>query len=353
MKFSRSSPDVRGSHHCRGCRPSVALCALAFLGLLWFAGCAPSERGLPHRVKAEGTIAFVGASREAPWWPIWEATALKNRLMLGGFELHVTAPEADGVENQIALLKELESPRLRGVCVQPTDALRMATVLSTLRSRGVVVVTMLTRLDVAEPFPHAGVDEFAAGRAMANAIHEAVGDGGTIAILHDGGSTPRLADRYLGLRERLGQLPGLSVLREVKCAGTPASARHEVSSYMERFPRLGGWVSLEDWPLRGEAGSRFAAQLPQTCRWVTYGPYPASWGFISNGSCAALIGPDYAEIALEALRMCAAAARGEPLKGTLHLVPPQSWTRENLTVRKERWYRAATPPEPDGSAGPP
>jgi ABC-type sugar transport system substrate-binding protein len=164
-----------------------------------------------------GDIGFIGASEDDPLWGVLRNTAERYPEAMAGFELRVEAPRKRSVLAQIEILRSMHTPDLRGVCIQPavdkdTEADMLRDELVKMRASGVAVVTMLTRLDTASPFLHAGLDEMAVGAAMADAVLEAVDGDGTIAILHDRSTTDGHFDRYLGARQRCARLPALTVL---------------------------------------------------------------------------------------------------------------------------------------------
>ena len=310
--------------------------ALAIIAVFTRIGCEEGRRPLTPRSQ-RGFIAFVGASRNDPLWGVLRATAERYQAGLGGFEVRTAVPDILSPNAQINLLREMHSAEMRGLCIQPADAAIMKDILEDLRIEGVPVVTMLTRIEAENPFVHAGLDELAIGRAMADAIFRALEGKGTIALLYDRGSTSRHADRYLGFKERIVQLPGVAVLRELDCQGNDFVAERLVRDYMERFPRLNGWVSIDNWPLRNIPSTE--RLLPRDCKMVTYGPFPQYWPRISDGTCHAIVGARYERVAENALRMCVTAARGEVLLLTDYLAPPVTITQRNLTRFKLSWLR--------------
>jgi len=312
---------------------AIALCAAP--------GCEDRRRPVAPRAE-HGFIAFVGTDADDPRWRVLQATALRSQEGLAGFEVRTAVPRSPSANAQIALLRQMHVPEMRGLCIQPADQFIMRDVLEDLRIKGVPIVTVLTPIEGTTNFMHAGLDELAVGEAMAEAIHHTLKGQGTIAVLYNANAPRHRADRLLGFKQRLAQMPGIIVLREFDCRGNDFVAQRTVRDYLERFPRLDGWVAMENWPLHSLVSNR--RLLPATCTMVTFGPFPRYWGRVSDGTCYALIGTRYEPVAENALRMCVAAARGEVPTVTRHLAPPLTITRDNLTTFKLDWHKSCEKP---------
>jgi ribose transport system substrate-binding protein len=319
----------------------TTLVALVPLLVSLACGCEPEPNVAREEMK--GVIAFVGVAGDDPIWRVLEATALRQQDTVGHLSIRVATPENPTANAQVRLLRRLYSPRMRGLCIQPADGRAMQEILEELRSKGVAVVTMLETVPSHMDFMHAGVDDMAIGRAMADAIHDAVGSEGTIAIIHDEQRDVHYTDRYLGFQERLRNTPGIHVLRELDCKNNEFVARRQLRDFMERFPRLNGWVSIDDWPLRLiDPEERL---LPASCTMVTYNPLPQYWPLIRNGTCHAIIGARYDLVAERAIHMCAAALYGELPSTGSYAAPPVTVTARNLTVFKLDWFKWREIPE--------
>ncbi len=297
-----------------------------------------------HRPKdIDGYIAVVGACEDDPLWKIIRATAQRYHGSIPSFELKTAAPKTCSANEQIRILESLKSPRLRGLCIQPADTPAMNRFLDELRIDGVPVVTMVNRLETETPYMSVSLDEIAVGRLMADSIAKAVNDKGTIALIHGNQTVRRTADRYVGFKERIRQIPSVTVLKEMNCDNNAFVSVRLIHDYLERFPRLNGVVSVGDWPLQeAKAGTKL---LPETCKMVTYGPFPKQWLRITDGTCYALIGADYAEIVEKAMKMCLATAQGEVVEIKYVLVDPVVVNGKNIDEYRQSWIKASTAPE--------
>lgn len=316
------------------CAGLLGWCLLA-ASALTLTSCEESSQ--PLAVDASiGFIAFVGSHQDDPLWPTFRATAERYREGLTGFDLVTRAPKSRSVEEQIRILRELHSPEMRGLCIEPVDPQAIRELLCDLQTKGVAVVTMMQPMECEDPLPFSGVDELAVGRAIAEALREAVDGQGTVAILTSSKADRHLSDRILGFEERMRLETGLTVLKELDCAGDSSAGEAMVREYVERFPRLNAWAAMDNWPLRESDGER--RLLPEGCQMVTTTPLPRYWPRLRDRTCAALIGARYDRIAESALRMCASVARSEPLQSTAYLAPSVTVTERNLSWFRKNWF---------------
>ncbi len=325
---------------CDGIREACKLKVLlhfVWAVLICHALACEDPRKFPSRRKDEGFIAFVGNEKNDPVWRILAATAQRYREGLGDFELRVVAADANAPSAQTRLLREIHNPRMRGLCIWPTDTIVMRDILLDLRTKGVPVVTMITPIPHHEPFVHSGLDEIAIGRALADAAFDSIDGEGTIALLKHGGDSVHHADRYLGFSERASELSRMKILSELECMGNSFVGQRLVRDYVARFPRLNTMVTLDDWPLRGlKSGTSL---VPDGCKIVTYNPSPDYWPFVNGGTCFALVGAQYDQIAERALQKCVTLARGEVLDIDEFFADPITIKQTNLKQFRIEWFK--------------
>lgn len=321
--------------------PAIAL-ALAALGL---GGCEDTGPA-PRPNERSGEIAFIGASRQDPLWRVLYATAMREIAAYKGYTLRADAPNFASHYAQAEIIREMHSERLLGVCVQPVDALAIRDQLEQLRTKGVVVVVMFNAVESANRFLFSGVDDMAAGRALGDALLDSLGNG-TAAVVMSSTATRGESVRYLGFNERMAASAGVTILKELDCRGDVDLAHRLLRDFTERYPRLDAVVSMEDWPLRRRSAQERI--LPSDCKLVTYGAMPDHWHRLTDGTCAALIGAPYDQVAREALEACISSIRGE-LKGqSAYLAPPWVVTPDNLAAFRHQWFEWRELPLPAGS----
>ncbi|MFH0983435.1 MAG: substrate-binding domain-containing protein [Planctomycetota bacterium] len=295
--------------------------------------CSPSAR--PPASTGKGFIAIVGAGQDDPLWPVLRGSALRQQGFVGEVPLRAVAPPTVSTLAQTQLIDQLYREGMRGLCVQVIDPQAIGPYLKGLAQHGVPVVTMVHSVEGQQGLMHCGVDQRLVGEALADSIAGALQDKGTIAVVHANSSVPYARERYEAFSARLKRYPRIMVLREFDCGGNPQRAREMMRGCMRRFPRLNAWVAIDNWPLRGlDLQERL---FPTSCRLVTTDPQPQVWDHLSTGTCLAMIGAEYFQVAEQAVIKCAAALERNLDRWPTFLAPPRPVRASDLHLYKTDW----------------
>jgi len=328
LRFRRCVPE-RGA--VRGRLRLIHVLAPA--ALTFPIACSPPSR-VPTSMD-EGFIAVVGAGQDDPLWPALRGSALRQQVFLGELPLRVEAPPIVSSHAQTQLIRKLLDEGMRGLCVQVIDPEAIAPHLKRLANDGTVVVTMVHPTGDEAGLMHCGVDERLVGEAFADVIVEGLQNKGTIAVLHAGSKWKYARERYDAFSMRIKHYPMVKVIREFDCAGNPRRARETMRRCMERFPRLNGWIAIDNWPLRGLDTQR--PLLPSSCILVTSNPTPQVWDHLSTGGCFAMIATDTEQIARQAVLKCATTLEGKMIRRRTYLTEPRPIWTSSLHAYKLDW----------------
>ncbi|MCP4247024.1 MAG: sugar ABC transporter substrate-binding protein [bacterium] len=316
-------------------RSPAGLLPAAAIGLVALAACDPSARPSYGDGQA-GTVAVVGAGRTHPLWPVLRNAAARFQALNPRFEVLAEAPPVVSPNLQEKLVRRLRRDGVRGVCVQVTDARALAVLLESLRSEGVVVVTLFEPVESTDPFPHSGVDHRAEGIALADALAGCISDGGTIGVL-GADAEPRARLRRAGFMRQMARHPKLTVLHKLDCGGDEARAVDLVCDTMKRFPGTDGWAAMEAWSLLAPDDGR--PLLPAECRLVVPGPVVDPVQALRSGRCQAMVVANYHEIVTRALETCIMSLEEHPLLRPTIDAEVRILNASNLAAFERDWAR--------------
>lgn len=295
--------------------------------------------------RTETRIAVVGAGEGDPLWPILVTGAKAYAQDLGTIQLVLENPARRSAQSQIASLQKLRELDIQGICIHIEHPQALQPMLRVLHERSVRIVSIGHEAPEDLRSAHVGFDEAAVGRELARLTAAAI-DRGPIALLHAGRQHPEYGIRLRAFEEEIRRHARIELFKSVDCKGEPQEARNNIQSFSNRFPRLAGWVMLDDWPLREPDLDQ--TELPPGCTFVTVGGLPYQWPFLERGECAGILAADYGQIGYEALRFCELSLRLNTRFERLYHVPLRELRPGNLPEYRRDWAFWSTgesPPE--------
>jgi len=351
--------SVRGRSSCPLSSPFFILHPSAFilswgwavLALLtaWLVttGCDSSEPGRQRRQLEHPVIhiVVVGEAKDGPTWAVLQATADRFDEQERFASAEVIAPATRSPRQQQELLKDLATRDVDAVCVEPTDAAAVHSVIDKLVQTGVPVVTIGRDVPGSTREAHCGPPEVEIGRAAAKACAAVVKKRRTknvtapktVMLLHAGPDDPVYGARYRGFTQDLPLYEDVVLLRGINCGQNRSDAVRLVRMESRKYPRVGCWVFLEDWPLRALASSD--RLLPPGCGIVLCNGSPRYFGRFLDGQIAAMITYDYRKVVerglLAALRL--AEERDTSIISSHYAAPVEIITSDGLLGYEERW----------------
>ncbi len=333
---------------CRRAVHPPALAVIVWVGL--WAGCeqAPAPPPPTSRPAPEaGVIAFVGAGRNDPLWPVLRTGAEQYASAGARMTIVTLCPDGDSARDQIALLAGLRDPDLRGLCIQPADVAAILPSLSRFFNQGICIVSMIQPVPERLRVAHVGFDEEAVGRELARLTVQVLPADATFMLLHAGLDDPVHGPRLIGFERQMQTSHGPDLLAEIDCRGDPREARAVIRDRAARYPRLTAWVALADWPLRGIPAAEEA--MGPTAAFITFGGTPEHCALIRSGRSPAVLAANYRELGIKAAQFCEAAIRHPSDHKPVYHAPLRSVALSNLHEYERDWILWCTGAYPDES----
>jgi len=139
--------------------------------------------------------------------PYWQRTVNGAKTAADEFDanLEVETPSlAEGVVEQTKLLEGLRDRPIDGVAVSPLDADGQTELINQLAKK-TFLVTFDSDASDSQRQSHVGTTNYAAGRACARLVRDAIPQGGKIAVLVANSTKENIIDRKGAFTERIGQ----------------------------------------------------------------------------------------------------------------------------------------------------
>ncbi len=282
-------------------------------------------------------VMMIGKGRDDPTWPVLEAAA---RRFVEGYPsalVEVVAPRTDSPTDQRTMLKDMLKKDVQAICVWPSDPTAIRALVDELCLKGVPVVTFGRDCPGSRRRTYCGPTEFELGQAAAEACAAILSTRKrTSMLLHAGAEDEVYGRRYYGFMSGLDRVGTIKLIRAVDCRKDRFTATRLVRAETRRYPRVGCWIFLDDWPLRSLRPEE--SVIPLGIPVVLADDSPVHWDRLRNGQLQAMLGCDIHMVAWEALVAAVHLARGDPTPQTTTVsVPVEIVTRKDLDSVSQRW----------------
>lgn len=171
---------------------------------------------------------------------------LKNAAETNGYELLVTAGEFD-VARQKDQINDYIVRKVDAIIVSPCDSRSIGTAIKAANDAGIPVFTV----DIAclaegvQVISHIASDNVAGGALAAQAIADAIGGAGKVAII-DHPEVESVIQRVHGFEEELAKHQGISIVAKLSGHGVKDQAFRTAEDILQAHPDLNGIFGIND-----------------------------------------------------------------------------------------------------------
>lgn len=223
--------------------------ALISIGVITLTGCGGSQNDQKSASEATNqTSLTVGVSlltRTHPFYQELEA-GLQEAALAHGYKLLVTAGEFD-VAKQKDQLNDFIVQKVNAIIVSPCDSRSIGTAIQAANDAGIPVFTadIACLADGAKVVSHVASDNVAGGRLAAQAVIEATGGQGKVAII-DHPEVESVLQRVRGFEEEIAKAPGLQVAAKLNGHGVKDQAFRTAEDILQAHPDLTAFFGIND-----------------------------------------------------------------------------------------------------------
>jgi ribose transport system substrate-binding protein len=237
------------TRHATRCRRTADVLA-PFLVAAAAASCggkaAPSVASTPGQAAAMPVIGVSLLTRTHPFYQDLEA-GLREAAARHGYELTIQAGEFD-VARQKDQIENFIVSRVAAIVLAPCDSKSIGTTIQAANSAGIPVFTadIAVLAEGVQVISHVASDNTAGGRLAADALAQALGSRGTVAII-DHPEVESVIQRVKGFEERLAAAyPEMKVVAKLSGRGTKDMAFRTAEDILQAHPSLDGIFGIND-----------------------------------------------------------------------------------------------------------
>lgn len=309
---------------------SLLLIALAI------SACDQSSTGRSQKFEPV-RILIIGEGKDASNWPVIEATAKAFEAAHPRVTVIAESPAVASPVEQKALLMNGLSGELNAICLMPMPGEAMRESVAEVANAGVPIILIGRDIKDSQRSAYCGPLESELGQATATACGKVLANRSrTIMLLHANESDERNSNRYRGFMQELPIVGSVHIVREINGGDDPAQSLRFCKSESRKYPRVGCWVLLDDWPLRPLRPEDRLLGLGITI--VLCNADPVHWPRMEDGQIQAMIGFDLQSAVREGL---ATAFRMTQPKDKRHMtevhIPAEVITEDNFAEFQSRW----------------
>jgi ribose transport system substrate-binding protein len=258
-----------------------------------------------------------------------------------GYQLDTQAPDQFEAALQTPIVTGVLATRPAGVLIAPTDDVALANPMTQLKSAGIKVVEVDTRLqDESVALSTVSSNNEQGGQLAAQTVAQLIGDKGKVMVLNTKAGTSTTDARAKGFEEEIAKHPGITYLGQEYTDNQPAVAAQKVSAKLSSDPDLVAVFATNLNSGEGAAtGLRNAGKTGQV-RLVGFDASPNQVEDLRAGEVSALIAQDPAAIGRQGVQQVVAAIEGKPVQREIQ-TDLIAITQADMDANSQYFYRTA------------
>jgi ABC-type sugar transport system substrate-binding protein len=305
--------------------------AIAILSAALPAGCERSRPPAPTH-----TCLIVGIGEDDPLWPVIRAGAQTYAGTTRSLKLKMIAPAKSDPAAQADLARSGLDRTVTAVCLQSSGHELTAQLVKELTVGGTPVILIGQDIPDSGRFGQVGWDDFEAGKSLAEALKDSLGERTTFMLLYADRAGEMYTWRLNGFVVGMQDYAFLRELHRFDCQADPAEALRIIAEQGRRYPRLGAWACVGDWPARTPLED-LRRSLPESVSLAMIGGLPGVWPLLEQGLCPAAVVTDYGRWGYEAVSLSELAFHRAVKAGEIRLTPPRIVRARELSQFKRDW----------------
>ena len=330
-----TAPAVRSSR-----LRSVVAVAVALLVAGCGSGTIGGGGGGDAAAPANKNLVLMPGVKAEPFYISMECGAMEAAASLG-YQLTTQAPDRFEAALQTPIVTGVQATLPAGVLIAPTDDVALANPMSQLKTAGIKVVEVDTRLqDESVALSTVSSNNEQGGMLAAQTVAQLIGEQGKVLVLNTKAGTSTTDARARGFEQEIAKFPGITYLGQEYTDNEPSVAAQKVSATLSSDPDLAAVFATNLNTGEGAAtGLRNAGRTDQV-RLVGFDASPNQVEDLRSGEVSALIAQDPATIGRQGVQQVVAAIEGRPVEREIQ-TDLIAITQADMEAQSQHFYRTA------------
>jgi ribose transport system substrate-binding protein len=247
-----------------------------------------SEDTSGEEVAAEGAYIFLPKSLNNPYW-VDARKGMEAKAAELGVKAEFLGPDNDDAARQVAIFESILATNPAGIAVSPNDPASVRDVIARARAQGIPVIAWDGPVPDSEVMGYIGTDNVAAGASEGEALAEAIGGEGKVAIVIGNLAATNLNQRLEGLKAALEDYPDIEIVATEESGESVATAQSQAETILQAHPDLAGFAGIGGSDLPGIVGALTSANLCGQVKAVGFDVVPQGIEGMQNGCVDAMV----------------------------------------------------------------
>jgi ribose transport system substrate-binding protein len=270
------------------------------------AGCGkapgPAGNGAPRL-----RFAVIPKALDIPVFNYAKVGAEREAAARGNIDVIWRAPETADQLRQKEILESFITQKVDGIAISCLNGDFLTDTINRAVDAGIPVTTWDADAPKSKRLAFYGVDDFAAGRILAEQAASLLGGKGKVAIITSVGAF-NLQRRLDGVKEVLARHPAIQVVEVYDIKEDPVHCAEIIAAGTNRYPDLAAWIAVGGWPVF----TRNALDaVPAHTKVISFDTIPPAPDLLKAGKVQVLLGQKYFGWGSESVRLLADIKAGK------------------------------------------
>jgi ABC-type sugar transport system substrate-binding protein len=202
----------------------------------------------------QGTFVFLPKSLNNPYW-VDAREGMEAKAEELGVKAQFLGPDADDAAAQVAIFDSVLATNPAGIAISPNDPASVKDNIAKATAAGIPVIAWDGPVPDSDVLGYIGTDNVAAGEQAGEALAQAIGEKGKVAVVIGSLSAVNLNQRLEGVKKALENYPDIEVVATEESGESVATAQTSAETILQANPDLAGFIGIGGSDLPGIAGA--------------------------------------------------------------------------------------------------